>query len=162
MMSNLILSVRAGMGWYILYIKKVTMESSWSLKVPSVQIKSAREWYYWIGIDKGINRYRLCWSLIFDFKVLSRFIQKCLQPPASSAYGVCIESFLPIGWDTSLRKKSAKGLHYFGLDCGMLEWRIFYSQAVLQRTMVDSPAFLGFGLAEKIVVCAHTTCLPKK
>jgi hypothetical protein len=50
-------------------------------------------------------------------------------------------------------KKSAKVLHYFGLDCGMLE---FYSRAVIQRTIVDSPAFLKHGSAEKIRVCAHT------
>jgi hypothetical protein len=33
----------------------------------------------------------------------------------------CIESFLPIGW-FYLMKKSAKVLHYFGLDRGMLEF----------------------------------------
>jgi hypothetical protein len=57
-------------------------------------------------------------------------------------------------------KKSAEVLHYFGLDCGdggILQ--IFYSRAV---TIVDSPAFLEHGSAEKIVVCAHTNHDPNK
>jgi hypothetical protein len=72
---------------------------------------------------------------------------------------VCIEFFFPIGWRTYLLKKSAKGLHYFGLDCGMLE----YERAVIQRTIVDFPAFLEHGSAEKIAVCgAHTNRDPNK
>jgi hypothetical protein len=71
---------------------------------------------------------------------------------------VCIESFLPIGW--RLLKKSAKGLHYFGLDVGILQ--IFYSRAVIQWTIVDFPAFLEHGSAEKIAIGAHTTCVPNK
>jgi hypothetical protein len=60
-------------------------------------------------------------------------------------------------------KKSAKVLHYFGLDCGMLEFfQIFFSQAVIQRTNVGLPAFLETGLAEKISVCVHTTRVPNK
>jgi hypothetical protein len=39
---------------------------------------------------------------------------------------------------------------------------MFYSRAVLQRTIIDSPAFLKPGLAEKIVVCVNKTRLPKK
>jgi hypothetical protein len=39
-------------------------------------------------------------------------------------------------------EKSAKVLHYFGLDCGTLEFLlIFFSQATLQRTIVDFPHF---------------------
>jgi hypothetical protein len=54
-------------------------------------------------------------------------------------------------------KKSAKMLHYSGLDW-MLEFlQIFFSQAVIQRPIVDFPAFLEHGLVEKIVVCDHTT-----
>ena len=50
-------------------------------------------------------------------------------------------------------KNSANVLHYFGLDCGMLEFlQIFFSQAVIQRTIVDFPAFLETSLAEKISV----------
>jgi hypothetical protein len=66
-------------------------------------------------------------------------------------------------------KKSANLLHYFDLDCRSLQdagiLQIFYSRAVLQRTILDSHAFLEPGLAEKIAVCAHiqdTTLLPKK
>ncbi len=40
----------------------------------------------------------------------------------------------------------------------MLEFLlIFFSQAVIQRTVVDFPAFLETGLAEKISVC---NCIP--
>jgi hypothetical protein len=47
-------------------------------------------------------------------------------------------------------KKSAKGMLYVGLDCGMIEFlQIFFSQAVIQRTIVDFPAFLETGLEEK-------------
>ncbi len=37
-----------------------------------------------------------------------------------------------------------------------------HSQAVISRTIVDFPAFLEHGLAEKIAVCAHTTRDPNK
>jgi hypothetical protein len=40
--------------------------------------------------------------------------------------------------------------------------QIFYSQAVIPRTIVDSPAFLEHGLVEKIAVCAHITRDPNK
>jgi hypothetical protein len=47
--------------------------------------------------------------------------------------------------------------------CGMLEYlQIFFSQAVIQGPIVDSPAFLETGLAEKISVCDHTTRDPNK
>jgi hypothetical protein len=47
-------------------------------------------------------------------------------------------------------------LFWFGLRIvGFLQ--IFYSQAVIQGTIVDSPAFLEQGSAEKIAVCGHTT-----
>jgi hypothetical protein len=36
------------------------------------------------------------------------------------------------------------------------------SQAVISRTIVDFPAFLDHGSAEKIAVCAHTTRDPNK
>jgi hypothetical protein len=60
-------------------------------------------------------------------------------------------------------KKSAEMLHYFGLDCGVVGiLQIFYSRAVIQRTIVESPAFLEHGSAEEIVVCAHTNYDPNK
>jgi hypothetical protein len=47
-------------------------------------------------------------------------------------------------------KKSAKGMLYFGLERGLLKFiQIFFSQAVIQRTIVDFPAFLETGLEEK-------------
>jgi hypothetical protein len=39
---------------------------------------------------------------------------------------------------------------------------IFFPQAVIQRTIVDSLAFLEHGSAIKIVVCAHTNHDPNK
>jgi hypothetical protein len=39
---------------------------------------------------------------------------------------------------------------------------IFYSRAAIQRTIVDSPAFLETSLAEEMAVCAHTIRLPNK
>jgi hypothetical protein len=62
-------------------------------------------------------------------------------------------------FDEKIRQSAA--LFWFGVrDVGYLQ--IFYSGAVIQRTIVDSPAFLETGLAEKIAVCAHTIRLPKK
>jgi hypothetical protein len=48
-----------------------------TLKIPSGQIGSAREWYHWIGLEKDMNRYRfliliLVLNILKDFKVLSR------------------------------------------------------------------------------------------
>ncbi len=67
---------------------------------------------------------------------------------------VCIESFLPISWyilfDEKLRQRTA--LFWFGLrDVGILN-----SRAIIQRTIVDFPAFLEHCSAEKIPVCAQT------
>jgi hypothetical protein len=60
----------------------------------------------------------------------------------------------------SLLKKSTKGLHYFGLDCGMLE--LFKYSYSIQRIIVDFPAFLEHGSVEKITVCAYTNRDPNK
>jgi hypothetical protein len=47
---------------------------------------------------------------------------------------------------------------WFGLrDVGIL-----YSQAAIQRPIVDFPAFQETGLAEKIAVCDHTTRDPNR
>jgi hypothetical protein len=40
-------------------------------------------------------------------------------------------------------KKSDKVLHYFGLDCRLLEFFKYSIGAVIQRTIVDSPTFFG-------------------
>jgi hypothetical protein len=58
-----------------------------------------------------------------------------------------------------IRQSDAQFL--FGLRIlGFLQ--IFYSQSVIPRTIADFPAFLETVLAEKIAVCAHTTCDPNK
>jgi hypothetical protein len=57
--------------------------------------------------------------------------------------------------------RQSAALFWFGLRIvGFLQ--IFYSQAVIPGTIVESPAFLEYGSAEKIVVCAHTTRDPIK
>jgi hypothetical protein len=76
---------------------------------------------------------------------------------------VCTKSFLPVGCTSLFDEKicQSAALFWFKLrDVGILQ--IFYSRAVLQRTIVGSPTFLEPGLEEKIVVCAHITRLPKK
>ncbi len=98
------------------------VKGSEDLKVPSGQIGSAREWYHWIGLEKKINRYMFFYFFISllniwkDFKVLSRFIQKWIQPPACYIT-VCLESCLPIGWRTFIWWKNLpKGCSiWFGL-----------------------------------------------
>jgi hypothetical protein len=61
--------------------------------------------------------------------------------------------------DEKIRRSAA--LFWFGLrDFGILQ--IFYSRAVIQRTIIDFPAFLKHGLAEKIAVCVHTNREPDK
>jgi hypothetical protein len=64
------------------------------LKVPSAQIGSAWEWYHWIGREKDLNRYRFFYFLFLilniweEFKVLSRFMQKWIQPPTCLDHGL--------------------------------------------------------------------------
>jgi hypothetical protein len=54
-------------------------------------------------------------------------------------------------FDEKIRQSSP--LFFFGLrNDGIL-----YIQAAIPRTIVESPAFLEHGSAEKIAVCAHTT-----
>jgi hypothetical protein len=86
------------------------------------------------------------------------------MPPTSCFYTWFVENpfFLladALLFDEKFRQTAA--LFWFGLrNVGIL--KMFYSRAILQRTIADSPAFLEPGLAEKIVVCAHTNRLPKK
>ncbi len=48
--------------------------------------------------------------------------------------------------------------NYIGLDRRLLTiLQTFYSRVVIQRTIVDFPAFLEHGLAEKIAVSVHTS-----
>ncbi len=56
-------------------------------------------------------------------------------------------------------KKSTKVLHYFVLDCGMLEFlQIFFSQAVIQRTIVDLPHFGDWFCGKDFGLCTYNTC----
>jgi hypothetical protein len=59
-------------------------------------------------------------------------------------------------FDEKIRQSSA--LFWFGL------WNdgILYLQDAIPRTIIDSPAFLEHGSAEKIAVCGHTTRDPNK
>jgi hypothetical protein len=63
-------------------------------------------------------------------------------------------------------KKSANLLHYFDLDCRMLEFfKYSIHEPSSKEQFLDSHAFFEPGLAEKIAVCAHiqdTTRLLKK
>jgi hypothetical protein len=55
-------------------------------------------------------------------------------------------------FDEKIRQSAA--LFWFGLrDVEILQ--IFYSRALIQRTIVDSHTFLEHDLAEKITVCAY-------
>jgi hypothetical protein len=61
-----------------------------------------------------------------------------------------------LSFHEKIRQKTALfwfGLRYVG---------ILHSRAVIQRTIVDFPAFLEHGSAEKIAVCGHTNRDPNK
>jgi hypothetical protein len=51
-------------------------------------------------------------------------------------------------------KITTNGLHYFGVDCGMLEF--FTRELYSKQQLLSLPAFLEHSSAEK--VCAHTNC----
>ncbi len=141
------------------------MFSVFYLKVPSGQIGSTWEWYHWISLEKDINHYRF---LIFKF--YSWIFEKTSKFWAASCKNqsnlllvqitVCIESCIPIGWRTFIWWKICQSalLFLFSLhDVGLL-----YSQAVIQRTIDVSSAFLEQGSAEKITVWAHADHDPNK
>ncbi len=114
-------------------------------------------------LDKDINRFGVLFfyfdlEYLKDFKVLSRFIQKCLQPPASSAH--CFYKIYFFYWRAHfyLMKKSAKVLHYFGLDCGMLE---FFTYSTHKPSSKEQWLTLRYIWSPKIADCTHTTRLPK-
>ena len=101
-------------------LDKLSTTNAHVLKVPSGQIGSASEWYYWIGI-KGhqplyvfLFFYILILNIWEEFKVLSRFIQKWIKPPACwdhGLFGILSHCRTIICW------KSAT-LFWFGLrDC---------------------------------------------
>ncbi len=112
--------------------------------VPSGQIGSAWEWYHWIGLEKDINRFRVL-IFWFHFEYLKR-LHSC-EPH-------CSDFYLPIGRRTFICWKNR--LRGFSILVWMRAVGIFYSRAVIQRTIVVFPAFLEHGAAVKIAVSAHT------
>ncbi len=91
------------------------------LKVPSGQIRSSWAWYHWIGLT-SIGFWFFILNFWKEYKVLSLWLQKCLQSPYSLAGGLyrILSSYSLAHY--YLMKKSAKVLHYFSLDCGLLEF----------------------------------------
>ncbi len=74
-----------------------------------------------------------------DFKVLSHFMQKWIQPPAFSDHG--LHRILSSYWLAHfyLMKKSTKGLLYFGLDCEMMKFFTFKPQP--KEQLISLPHF---------------------
>jgi len=64
-------------------------------------------------------------NILKDFKVLSRFMQKRIQPPDCSDHS--LHRILSSYWlaHCNLMKKSAKVVLFFGLDCGLMEFFTF-------------------------------------
>ncbi len=77
------------------------------------------------------------WFYWYEFKVLSRFMQNWIQPPACSVHG--LHRILSSYWLAHflLMKKFAKVQLHFGLGCGMMD--------AIQRTIDVSPAFMEYG-----------------
>jgi hypothetical protein len=101
------------------------------------------------------------WNIWKDFKVLSRFMQKWIQPPACSDHGLHrIQSYYWLA-HFYLMKKSAKELLYV-FWFGLRNDEILYLQAATQRTIEISPAFLEHGSVKKIKVWAHANRDPNK
>ncbi len=98
------------------------------LKEPSGQIGSAWEWYDWIGFRKVVNR--------------ERFFFQCWIFEKSSKF-----------WAASYKNESNLLLVRFTVCISASRNLISFTDL----SIVDSPAFLERGLAEKISVCAHTT-----
>ncbi len=100
-----------------------------------------------VGLLKGhqplyvLNFIFLILNIRKDFKVLSRFMQKWIQPPACSDHGLHrILSSYGLA-HLYLMKKSAKELLYFGLGCGMMKFFIFKPQP--KKHLMSLPHFWG-------------------
>jgi hypothetical protein len=77
------------------------------------------------------------------------------MPTTSCFFGTWIvqNPFFLFVWTILLDEKirQSAALFWFGLrDVGIFQ--IFYSRAILQRAIVDSPAFLEPGLTEKVMI----------
>ncbi len=137
-------------------------------KVPSDKIGSALEWYHWIGLKRTSTD---IWFLFFNFDLeYLRRVQRSeplhtkINPTSCLLGSWFVKSpFFLLAVTLSFVEKirwSAVPI-WFGLRIvGFLQ--IFYLQAVIQRRIVDSSTYLEHGSAEKIAVCAHTTCDPNK
>jgi hypothetical protein len=134
------------------------------LKVMSCQIESAWAWYHWIGPKKDINRYSYFLISVLntwkDFKVLSRFMQKWIQPPVVPIT-VYIELLLPIGWRTFIWWKIPPKFCtiLFGIAGCWNSSNILLTDHNPKNNCWFF-AVLEHGSAEKIAVCAHTTHVP--
>jgi hypothetical protein len=82
-----------------------------------------------------------------DFEVLSRFMQKKIQPPAYLNYGLHRIFFSYWLAHFYLMKKSAKVLLYFGLYCGMLKFFTLKPQS--KEQLMSLPNFFGARFGEK-------------
>jgi hypothetical protein len=78
-----------------------------------------------------------------------------------------LRELLILDWDFGLQasgrdpNSAGRNLFWFGLRVVGI-FQTFYSRAVIQRTFVVSTAFFGYGLEEKIAVCAQTNHDPNK
>ncbi len=131
------------------------------LKVPSGQNESTWEWYHWIGLEKDINCYRflILISLLNiwkDLKILCRFMQKWIQPPACSDHG--LHRILSSYWLAHLTKKSAKVKLY-------LVWIAGCCNSLTSRNPKNNWCLshvLEHGSAKKIAAWAHANRDPNK
>ncbi len=110
-------------------------------------------------LKEHLNFLFLILNIWKDFKILSRFMQKWIQPPACSDHG--LHRTLSSYWLAHfyLMKKSAKELLYFCLDCGMMKFFTFKPQP---KEQFISLTHLWSGLAKKIAVWAHANRDPNK
>ncbi len=80
-------------------------------------------------------------NILQDFKVLSRSMQKWIQPPTCSVHG--LHRILSSYWlaHCYLMKKSTKGQLFFGSDCGMM--KIFTLKPQPKGLLMSLPHFWG-------------------
>jgi hypothetical protein len=124
-------------------------------------IGTVRPWYHWIALEKDINRYRFCF-FDFIFEYLKRLQTSELLHTKMNPTSFLLSSYW-LSHFNLLKKNPPKG-------CTILVWigplrvvgflETFYSRAVIQRKIVDSPAFLEHGSAEKIAVCTTQPVIP--
>ncbi len=100
-----------------------------------------------------------------DFKVLSHFIKIWIQPSACLDHGLyrILSSYWLVHF-FYLLKRSANGLHYFGLDWIAECWNILLMSRNPKNNncWLSGMALLEHGSAEKIAVFAYTNRDPNK